>query len=103
MNSKVLALPLRKVAALNHGDQPIGSRLFNVRDANNNAVAHHLEEYEANELVKCCNLHGQLLGALKLARGNIDAWIGAMHDHIDCNDDVDLLEKIDALIAEASR
>lgn len=97
-----LALPLRKTPAFNHGDQPLGSRLFNVRDANNNAVGCQLEEHEADAIVLACNLHPEFVAMLKMAREKIDVWVGAMHETINCDDDVDALEKIDALLAKVA-
>lgn len=52
-------------------------------------------------IVLACNSHEQLVAALQLARKHLDIWIGAMHETIDCSDDVDALAQIDAALAAA--
>jgi hypothetical protein len=62
-----LAIPLRKERRLNTGADPLGSVLFNVRDANNNAVGCELTEAEADALVASCNRQAVVINALRAA------------------------------------
>ena len=72
MNSKTeLALPLRKEVAFGP-ELPMGARLFNVRDGNNNAVACQLEEYEADAVIEACNTHTALQSRCEALRAGLE-------------------------------